>query len=146
MNKTYMQTKDILHRISRNNNKRVDDGYGSHSMDRRKAQAGVIESDVATSLAAQMATVTLLLKIIALNNNSGTTSSTTMINTLNQVAALSCVQRGETHLYDMCPYNLQFVCYVQNNSYSKTYNWGWRSHPNLRWGGNQQHIDQGHAP
>lgn len=121
MYKTYTQAKDILDRISRNTNEWVDDGYGSHSIDRRRAQAKVIEADVATSLATQMATTTSLLKTIALNNHSGTTSSTAHINALNQVAAINYVQCGEAHSYDMSPYNPQSVCYVQSNLYGKTY-------------------------
>lgn len=83
MDKTYMQANDILDRISRNTDECVDDRYGSRSIDKRKAQAEVIEADVATSLAAQMAMVTSLLKTIALNNHSGTIGSAAPINTLN---------------------------------------------------------------
>lgn len=50
-----------------------------------------------------MATVTSLFKTIALNNNGGMTSFTTLINALNEVAAVSCVQCGEADLYDMLP-------------------------------------------
>lgn len=68
MNKTYMQVKDILDRISRNTDEWVDYGYGSRSTDRRRKQAGMLETDVLTNLLAQMATMTYLLKTIALNN------------------------------------------------------------------------------
>ena len=43
------------------------------------------------------------------------------MNTVNATASVNCVQCGEGHLYDMCPYNPQSFCYVQNNPYSKTY-------------------------
>lgn len=69
MDKTYTKAKAILDRILRNTDERVDDGYGIHSMDRRKAQIGLIEADVVTNLTAQIAIVTSLLKTMALNNS-----------------------------------------------------------------------------
>lgn len=100
-------------------------------------QAGVIEANVVTSLAEQMATVTSLLNTIALNNHGGTVGFAAPINALNQVVAVSYVQCEEAHLYNMCPHNPQSICYVQNNPCGKTYNLGWRNHPNFGWGGNQ---------
>lgn len=95
-------------------------------MDRRKAQAGVIEVDLTTSLAAQMATMTLLLKTTALNNG-GMIGPAVEMNVMNQVVAVSCVQCGEAHLYHMCPHNSQSVCYVQNSPYNPS----WRNHLNF---------------
>ena len=47
----------------------------------------------------------------------------------------------------MCPYNPQSICYVQKNSYGKTYNSSWRNQPNFGWRANQQQqIDQGNVP
>lgn len=92
MDKTYTQAKDILDRILRNIDEWLDDGYGSRSTDRRRAQARVIEAAVAKSLAVQLAMVTSLLKTIALNNNGGIVGSIALIHALNQVAAISCVQ------------------------------------------------------
>lgn len=71
MDKTYTEAKAILNRISRNIDEWVDDGYFTRSMDRCKAQTGMIEADVATSLVAQMVTMTSLLKTMASNNISG---------------------------------------------------------------------------
>lgn len=69
MDKTYIEPMTILERISRNTDEWVDDGYGTRSMDRRKTQTRMVEADVALSLAAQMATVTSLLKTMAINND-----------------------------------------------------------------------------
>lgn len=137
MDKTYTQAKEILDRISRNTDEWVDDGYGSRYMDKRRSQARMIDTDATSNLSAQIANMTSLLQTIALNNQGGTVASMDAMNTVNTTASVSCVQCGEGHLYDMCPYNPQSVCYVQNNPYSKTYNPGWRNHPNFGWGGNQ---------
>ena len=138
MDKTYTQAKDILDKILRNTDKWVDNGYGSRSTGRRRMQAKMLDTDVATSLAAQMATMTYLLKTIALNNQGGSVATVNAMNAASPTASVSCVQCSEGHLYDMCPYNPQSVYYVQNNPYGKTYNLGWRNHPNFRWVGNQQ--------
>ncbi|WP_217833202.1 hypothetical protein, partial [Picosynechococcus sp. PCC 7002] len=97
-----------------------------------------IETDATSNLSAQIANMTSLLQTIALNNQGGTVASMDAMNTVNATASVSCVQCGEGHLYDMCPYNPQSVCYVQNNPYAKTYNPGWRNHLNFGWGRNQQ--------
>ena len=51
----------------------------------------MIETDVATGLAAQIATMTSLLKAIALNNQGGTVGPAYSINALSSMAAVSCV-------------------------------------------------------
>ena len=65
------------------------------------------------------------------------TSAPTVV---KQVAELSCVYYGEEHDFDNCPGNPASVNYVgnfnrqlQNNSYSNTYNPGWKQHPNFSW-------------
>lgn len=102
MDKTNIEVKAILDRISRNTDEWVNDGYGFHFMDRRKAQARMIKAVVAMSLVAQMATMISLLKTMALNNE-GMAGPAAQMNAMNQVVAVSCVQYGESHLYDMCP-------------------------------------------
>ena len=115
MDMTYTQAVDILDRISWNTNEWVDDGYGFRSTDRRRMQAGMLEADVATNLSAQMITMASLLKTIALNNQGGSVAAMNAMNAVNPTAYVSCVQCGAGHLYDMCPYNPQSVCDVQNN-------------------------------
>lgn len=85
----------------------------------------MIKADIATSLAAQMARMTLLLKTMA-SDNGGIIGPVAQMNVMNQVVAVIC-----GHLYDMCLHNPQLVCYVQNNPYSKAYNPNWMNHPNF---------------
>ena len=79
-----------------------------------------------------MATMTSLLKTIALNDQGGSIVAVNAMNAVSPIVDVSCVQCGEGHLYGMCPYNPQSVCDVQNNPYSKTYNPDWRNHSNFR--------------
>lgn len=44
--------------------------------------------------------------------------------------------------FDMCPQNLQSVCFIKNNPYSNTYNPSWLNHPNFPWGSNQHQAEQ----
>ena len=106
-------------------------------MDKRRTQAGLIEIDATTNIAAKIDSMTSMLQTLVLNNQGGAAAVRDAMNAVNTTASVSCVQYGEGHLYDMCPYNPQCVCYVQNNPYSKTYNPGWRNQPNFGWGGNQ---------
>ena len=93
MDKTYTQAKEILDRISRNTDEWVDDGYGSRYMDRRRSQAGMIETDATSNLSAQIANMTSLLKTIALNNQGGTVASMDAMNTvIHSVCKLCAMQ------------------------------------------------------
>ena len=134
---TYSYHEDILDRTSWNTNEWVDDGYGFRSTDRRRTQAGMLEADAATNLSAQMITMTSLLKT-ALSNQGGSIAAMNAMNVVNPTASVSCLQCGTRHLYDMCRYNLQSICNVQNNPYGEMYNSGWRNHLDFGWGGNQQ--------
>ncbi|XP_038902511.1 uncharacterized protein LOC120089170 [Benincasa hispida] len=139
MDKMYTEAKVILDRILQNTDDWVDNGYGGRGPERRKAESAIIPVDIMTTLAAQMATVTSLLQMMAINH--GTLSQgAAQDNTLAQVAVISCAQCGEGHSVEMCPSNPQAVYSIQNNPYNNTYNPGWRNHPNFNWGGNN---DQG---
>ena len=61
------------------------------------------------------------------------------VHAMNSTASVDCPQCGGGHLYDMCPYNLQSICSIQNNPYD---NLGWRNHLNFGWGGNQQQTQR----
>lgn len=109
MDKTYTEVKAILDTISRSTDEWVNNGYGMRSTDRRRAQARMIEADVATSLMTQMAIVTSLLKTMALNNNSKMIGPAAQMNAMNQFAAISCVQCGEVHLL-ICAHTTHNLC------------------------------------
>ncbi|KAL7617558.1 hypothetical protein Lser_V15G01562 [Lactuca serriola] len=58
-----------------------------------------------------------------------------------------CAVCQGVHDYSECPQNPESVFFMdrqnfprQNNPYSKTYNPGWRNHPNFSWGGQQQQM------
>lgn len=73
----------------------------------------MVEVDVASSLATQVATVTTLLKTIALDNGA-LNGIANQMNAMNQVQ-LSAASNATILMYDMCPHNPQSMCYVQNN-------------------------------
>ena len=125
---TYSYAEDIFDRTSWNTNEWVDDGYEFRSTNRRQTQAGILEADAATNLSAQIAEMTSLLETIVLNNQGRSVAARNAINVMTLTVSVSCPQCGAGHLYDMCPYNLQFICSVQNNPYGETYNSGWRNH------------------
>ncbi|XP_038889363.1 uncharacterized protein LOC120079279 [Benincasa hispida] len=107
MDKTYTEAKVILHRISRNTDDCVDDGYGGRGSERRRNDNAIVPLDTMTTLAAQMAAVTSLLQTMALNQGALSQISA-QPNAPAQVAAISCVQCGGGHA----------------------------NHPNFGWGGN----------
>jgi len=51
----------------------------------------MLETDAATNLSAHMATMTSLLKTIALNNQGGSVAAMNAMNAVNSTASLSCV-------------------------------------------------------
>ena len=109
---TYSYARNLFDRTPWDTNEWVDDGYEFRPTNRRQTQAGMLEADVANNLAAQLANMTSMLQTLVLRNQ----------------ASVDCPQCGGGHLYDMCPYNLQSICSVQNNPYGETYNSGWRNH------------------
>ncbi|XP_038902418.1 uncharacterized protein LOC120089063 [Benincasa hispida] len=135
MDKTYTEAKVILDRISQNMNDWIDDRYGRRGSNQRKNETVIVLAETVTALAAQMATITSILQNMAMNQGVIPPQSAQLV-VQAQVAVIGCVNCGGVHGADCCPLYLQQVCAIQGNSFSNTYNPGWRSHPNFGWGGN----------
>ncbi|XP_038887458.1 uncharacterized protein LOC120077591 [Benincasa hispida] len=133
MDKTYTKAKVILDRISWNMDDWVDDGYRGRGSERRRNDNAIVFANTMTTLATQMAMVTSLLQLMALNQGVHSQGST-QPNAPTQVAVISYIQYGKGHAVEMCPSNRQKVCVIQNNPYNNTYNPDWRNHPNFGWG------------
>ncbi|XP_038896708.1 uncharacterized protein LOC120084968 [Benincasa hispida] len=121
MDKTYTEAKVILDRISRNTDDWEDDGYRGRGPERRKAESAIVPANTMTTLAAQMAAVTSLLHMMAINQGS-LSQGAAQANALAQVATISYAQCGGGHSAEMCPSNPQIVYFIQNNPYSNKYN------------------------
>ncbi|XP_038895768.1 uncharacterized protein LOC120083932 [Benincasa hispida] len=143
IDKSYTEAKEILDCIAKHNMECVDDTYDGRNDRRRRSQnVNSVDANAIATLSTQVATMTSLLQNITLGNTSNQQK-------VNQVEAfeqpmVSCVGYGNLHSYDKCPQNPQSVYFIKNNPFSKTYNPGWRNHPNFSWtGGNQQEHHPG---
>lgn len=124
LSKSYTEAYEILERIANNNYR-----WPSARQPAARGSAGVHSIDAITALSAQVTSLTNMVKAL-----------TNAPTTVKQVTELSCVYCGEEHDFDNCPGNPALVNYVgnfnrqpQNNSYSNTYNPGWKQHPNFSW-------------
>ena len=136
---TYSYAGNLFDRTPWDTNEWVDDGYEFRPTNRRPMQAGMLEADVANNLAAQLANMTSMLQTLVLRNQGRPVAAMNAVHAMNSTASVDCPQCGGGHLYDMCPYNLQSICSIQNNPYD---NLGWRNHLNFGWGGNQQQTQR----
>ncbi|XP_062100331.1 uncharacterized protein LOC133806221 [Humulus lupulus] len=97
--------------------------------------AGIHDVDAITSLAAQVSSISNMLKTMnmGMNQSMGQPMGTQM----GQMESISCVYCGEGHTFDNCPSNLATVCYMgnqnRNGPYSNSYNPSWGQHPNFLW-------------
>ena len=124
LSKSYTEAYEILERIANNNYQ-----WPSTRPPVARGTAGVHNIDAITALSAQVTSLTNMVKAM--------TSAPAVV---KQVVELSCVYRGEDHHCDNCPGNPASVNYVgnfnrqpQNNTYSNTYNPGWKQHQNFSW-------------
>ncbi|XP_062104029.1 uncharacterized protein LOC133815176 [Humulus lupulus] len=97
--------------------------------------AGIHDVDAITSLAAQVSSISNMLKImnIGMNQSVGKPMGTQF----GKMENISCVYCGEGHTFDNCPSNPAVVCYMENQNrndpYSNSYNPSWRQHPKFSW-------------
>ncbi|XP_062099764.1 uncharacterized protein LOC133805600 [Humulus lupulus] len=97
--------------------------------------AGIHDVDAITSLAAQVSSISNMLKTMnmGMNQSMGQPMGTQM----GQMESISCVYCGKGHTFDNCPSNPAVVCYMgnqnRNGPYSNSYNPSWRQHPNFSW-------------
>ncbi|XP_062085645.1 uncharacterized protein LOC133791745 [Humulus lupulus] len=97
--------------------------------------AGIHDVDAITSLAAQVSSISNMLKTMnmGMNQSMGQPMGTQM----GKMESISCVYYGEGHTFDNCPSNPAAVCYMgnqnRNGPYSNSYNPSWRPHPNFSW-------------
>ncbi|XP_062100375.1 uncharacterized protein LOC133806271 [Humulus lupulus] len=97
--------------------------------------AGIHDVDAITSLAAQVSSISNMLKTMnmGMNQSMGQPMGTQM----GHMENISCVYCGEGHTFDNCPSNPAAVCYMGNQNrtgpYSNSYNPSWRQHPNFSW-------------
>ena len=134
--KSYNEAYEILERMANNNYQWPAERAAS-----TRRVAGVHELDAMTALTAQVSSLTSVLK--SMNVNSGMKPQ--------HPTAASCTYCGEEHLFDQCPSNPASACYVGNfnrnhNSYSNTYNPGWRQHPNFSWNSQGQNAGSSSTP
>lgn len=122
--KSYNEAYEILERISNNNYQ-----WPTTRASIGRKVAGIHEVEALTSLAAEVSSMSNMLKTISMG----------MGPQMGQLAEVSCVYCGDGHAYENCPSNPASVCFVgnqnRNNLYSNSYNPGWRQHPNFSWTG-----------
>ncbi|XP_062085843.1 uncharacterized protein LOC133791950 [Humulus lupulus] len=130
LSKSYNEAFEILERIASNNYQ-----WSNTRAPTSQKVAGVLEVDALTTLTAQMASMTNILKNMSMGGNVQPAAAI-------QSAEVSCVYCGDEHTFENFPSNPALVFYVgnqnsnrNNNPYSNTYNPAWRHHPNLSWGG-----------
>ncbi|XP_052294371.1 uncharacterized protein LOC127901325 [Citrus sinensis] len=122
--KSYTEAYEILERIANNNYQ-----WPSARQPAARGPAGVHNIDAITALSTQVTSLTNMVKAM-----------TSAPATVKQVAEFSCVYCGEEHDFDNFSRNPALVNFVgnfnrqpQNNSYSNTYNPGWKQYPNFSW-------------
>ncbi|XP_017636007.1 uncharacterized protein LOC108478088 [Gossypium arboreum] len=123
LDKSYNEAFEILEMIVNN-----DYQYLIARLRTGKKVSGTMELDAITSLTTQVSSLTNMTK---------TMKRPTAIQEMKAVE-LECVYYGEYHVFDECPSNLAFVCYManfnwNNNPYSNTYNPRSKQHPNFGW-------------
>ena len=122
LSKSYNEAYEILERITNNNYQ-----WPSSRQVAVRGTVGVHNADALTALSAPVASLTNMVKAM-----------TTAPATVNQISNVSCVYCGEGYLFNNYSRNPTSVNYVgsfnrqnQDNSYSNTYNAGWRQYLNF---------------
>ncbi|KAK4260714.1 hypothetical protein QN277_003793 [Acacia crassicarpa] len=138
--KSYEEAHDLLERMAMNSHQWPADRATSS-----RTVAGVHELDAMTALAAQVSSLTHIVKGLTLPSS----------NTSLQPSQVACVYCGGEHLSSQCSANPESINFINNfskgsntnNPYLKTYNPGWRQHPNFSWNSQgSQAAGQSSAP
>ncbi|KAL5549722.1 hypothetical protein UlMin_004953 [Ulmus minor] len=152
LNKSYAEAYDLIESIAANSYQ-----WPTSRINSTKKVAGVHELGDVSTLTAQIASLTNMLKAVSTSNVVSPASVSSPVSAISPVViepsnssveTVSCVFCGGGHVYDDCPNNPVSVHYVGNynsgnynsgsynrgnNPYSNTYNPGWRQHPNFSW-------------
>ncbi|XP_062115229.1 uncharacterized protein LOC133829536 [Humulus lupulus] len=128
LTKSYNEAYEILERISNKNYK-----WPTSRLSTGRKVAGIHDVDAITSLAAQVSSISNMLKIMNMGMNQS--MGQPMGTQFGQMENISCVYCGEGHTFENYPSNLVVVCYMgnqnRNGPYSNSYNPSWRQHPNF---------------
>lgn len=115
LSKFYNETYEILEMIANNNHQ-----WPSTRQAITRVTSGVHNVGALIALSAQVTSLINMVKAMTIT-----------LETVNQIAKVSCVYCGERYLFYNCPRNPTLVNYVgncntqnQNNPYSNTYNPG----------------------
>ncbi|XP_062103774.1 uncharacterized protein LOC133814885 [Humulus lupulus] len=125
LSKSYNEAFEIIERISNNNYQ-----WPSTRAPTSRKVACVLEVDAPTSLAAQVSSISNILKGMNMGQPMGSPP-------MGQLVEVSCVYYGDGHIFDNCPSNIASVFYMgnqnRNDLHSNYFNQSWRQHPNLSW-------------
>ncbi|XP_062119801.1 uncharacterized protein LOC133834258 [Humulus lupulus] len=123
--KSYNEAFKIIERISNNNYQ-----WPTTRAPTGRKVAGVLEVDALTSLAAQVSSISNMLKGMNTGQPMGSPP-------MGQLEEVSCVYCGDGHIFDNCPSNPASVFYMGNQNRNdvqlNSFNQSWRKHPNLSW-------------
>ncbi|XP_062085900.1 uncharacterized protein LOC133792007 [Humulus lupulus] len=126
--KSYNKAYEILEIISNNNYQ-----WPTSRLSTGRKVSGIHDVDAITSLAAQVSSISNMLKTMnmGMNQSMGKPMATQM----GQMESISCVYCGEGHTFENCPSNPAVVCYMGNQNRNGPYsnNPSWRQHPNFSW-------------
>ncbi|GAU28118.1 hypothetical protein TSUD_295550 [Trifolium subterraneum] len=139
-NKDESEARELVEAMAQNEY-RVQNDRGA------KKKAGMLELDTQTALLAQSHLMNT--QMAAMLKHFTTTPAPQM--QANAVQDVKCAFCGKGHANGECfPAGSEQAMYLSNfkkssttnNTYSNTYNPGWRDHPNFGWGGNQNQSQQ----
>ena len=124
--KSYEEAHDLLECMSMNSHQWPADRATSS-----RTVAGVHELDAMTALAAQVSSLTHMVKGLTLPSS----------NTSLQPSQVACVYCSGEHLSSQCSANPESINFINNfsrgsntnNLYTNTYNPRWRNHLKFRW-------------
>lgn len=138
LNKSYNEAYELIESIAANSYQ-----WPTSRINSAKKVASLHEVSEVSTLSAQIASLTNILKAAQISSNSAASispassvSPRVIEHNISSVESISCVLCGGGHVYKVCPNNTMSVNYVGNynaenfnrehNPYSNTYNPGWR--------------------
>ena len=137
MNKTHQEAMDLIEDMALNNFQ----WGGNDTRVVRKQMGGVLEVDGLTAINAKLDALTKRLDKMHVNSVAPAHAPVAMCELCGDVGHTSQVCEVENPFSSNGAESVNFVGNQYNqqrgNPYSNTYNPGWRNHPNLSWGGNQ---------
>ncbi|XP_038896560.1 uncharacterized protein LOC120084813 [Benincasa hispida] len=141
MDKSYMEVKSILDRISRDSDEWLDTEFEERSLEQERVEGAIVPVDTMSTLVDQVTIMTSLLQTMA-NQQRHLSQGSTQANVLTHMAAMNCIQCGEGHSVEVYSWNQQSVYPIYNEPFGNTYNPGWRNHPTFSWDRNHNQGSQ----